>query len=147
MRTFLGYVLFAILGSDRFRTILCLRETLAAVGLMTVPASAQRLPGSNSELGCMELNAVMENSMEKGEDFLDCNKQDDANYIHLKSPDACVRYMIMEFGSRYGFLNRYGYPPLVPYRHILRGCYRLVLGISQNEYDARCTSFCVPRPY
>jgi hypothetical protein len=123
---------------------------LAAMVLMAVysPASAQRLPGSaNSELGCRELNAVMENSMEKGEDFFDCNKQDDTNYIHLKSPNACVRYMIMEWGSRYGYLNPHGYPPLVPYRHILRGCYRIVLGISQVEYDARCTSFCVPRLY
>jgi hypothetical protein len=122
---------------------------LAAVVLTAICSSAhaQRLPGSNSELGCRELNAVMENSMEKGEDFLDCSKQDDANYIHLQNPKSCVRYMIMEFGSRYGYLNPYGYPPLVPYRHILRGCYRIVLGISQAEYDARCTSFCVPRPY
>jgi hypothetical protein len=75
----------------------------AAVVPITVcqPANAQRLPGSpNSELGCKELNDVMANSMEKGEDFFDCNKQDDTNYIHLKSPDSCVRYMIIEWGSR-----------------------------------------------
>jgi len=122
--------------------------TLAAIILTTVcqPANAQRLPGSNSELGCKELNEVMANGMEKGEDFLDCNKQDDTNYIHLKSPESCVRYIIGEYGARF-VLNKHGYPPLVPYRHILRGCYRIALGITQAEYDARCTSFCVPRPY
>ena len=51
-----------------------------------------------------------------------------------------------ERGARF-VLNKHGYPPLVPYRHILRGCYRMSLGISQAEYDAQCTSFCVPRPY
>jgi hypothetical protein len=119
---------------------------LAATVLMTVCSHAQRLPGSNSELGCRELNAVMENGMEKGEDFFDCNQKDDTNYIHLKSPESCLRYIIGEYGARF-VLNKYGYPPLVPYRHILRGCYRLVLNISQDEYTARCTSFCVPRPY
>jgi hypothetical protein len=84
---------------------------LAAMVLMAVysPASAQRLPGSaNSELGCRELNAVMENSMEKGEDFFDCNKQDDTNYIHLKSPNACVR----DYGV--GLAVRLPEPPRIP---------------------------------
>lgn len=123
--------------------------TLAALVLMAVghPANAQRLPGTNSELGCKEVNEVMAAGMEKGEDFLDCNKQDDKNYIHLRNPESCVRYVIMEYGTRFGVLNKYGYPPLVPYRHIQRGCYRMVLGISQAEYDARCTSSCVPGPY
>jgi hypothetical protein len=43
---------------------------LAAMVLMAVghPANAQRLPGSNSELGCKELNEVMANGMENGEE-------------------------------------------------------------------------------
>ena len=121
---------------------------LAAMVLMAVghPANAQRLPGSNSELGCKELNEVMASGMEKGEDFLDCSKQDDKNYIHLQSPKSCVTYVISQYGALF-VLNKYGYPPLVPYRHILRGCYRMVLGISQAEYDEKCTNACVPRPH
>jgi len=125
-----------------------LMMAVAAMVLMPVghPANAQRLTGSNSELGCKELNEVMANGMEKGEDFLDCNAQDDKNYVHLQSPESCVKYVIGEYGALF-VLNKYGYPPLVPYRHILRGCYRMVLGISQAEYDARCTNIRVPAPH
>ena len=47
---------------------------------------------------------MLANGMEKGEDFLDCNKQDDKNYIHL----SCVTYLIGEYGGRF-VLHKSGY--------------------------------------
>jgi hypothetical protein len=116
---------------------------LAAVALVTTVGSlARATAATNAELGCRELNEVMAPHMEPGDDFLDC-KEKSKDYVHMKSHDACVRYFIMEWGTLSGILNRHGYPPPKPYKHILRGCARLVLNMSQEEYDARCTNWCV----
>jgi hypothetical protein len=63
-------------------------------------------------------------------------------FLHLAAGAAALPAM-----SRAATAQAYPTRPItivVPYP---AGGYRMVLGISQAEYDARCTSFCVPRPY